>query len=119
MISASRLVIGNAILYAINSNKNEIDLCDFLEYRDELNRRIDRQLPDISACDILEEAHSLSPFLTLRESEPNRRFRILDVNNEKGMRESFIKKLDIYYRSMAPTWLMQEADTMISELIGV
>ncbi|MCL2360502.1 MAG: hypothetical protein FWC73_01655 [Defluviitaleaceae bacterium] len=117
MISAARFVIGNAMLHAVQAEKDEIQLHDFLEYRDRLNRRFppSRHLPDITTSDILEEAYSLAPYLILHATDPCRRFRSLSVNSDDGMRDSLINKLTIYYRNMAPKWLQQEMDTLALE----
>ena len=117
MISALRLVIGNAMLHAVVNNMDEIDFNHFVVFRDTLNKRIQnhqihRQLPDLCACDILEEAYKLTPFLRLGEPNPYQRFSVLHVNNDNEKRKEFIKILEIYYRNITPSWLRQEIDLM-------
>jgi len=118
----SKLLIGNAMLYAVETDKkDEIDIGDFLAYRNRLNdcmQNEGRSLPNIVTADVLDVTFSLMPLLTFGDSDPGKRFRVL-VSDNQEKRDLLVKKLRIYYRNITPAWLRDKIESDESSTMNV
>ena len=102
-----RLVIGNAILAAVENRKHEIGLEYFVDYRERLNNCLmikGHFLPYINTLDVLNTAYSVSPYLNF--SSANNHGCAITINPEAI--DKLKKKLIIYYKNLTPDWLLVE-----------
>jgi len=113
---SSKLIVGNAILKAVESGEQKLDIDYFINYqkklKEHLETKVDR-MPNITADDILDTAHSMSPYLKFEEPVVGYScFRTISIIKEESTVEKLKEKLSIYYKDITPEWLLSAIDSI-------
>jgi hypothetical protein len=108
----SEVVIGNAMLSALESRVFEMDYEFFTRFQERLNEKIEAQnhseqirpRATISMCDIFDTVSCFSPYCNFENLDVAPYF-LLSVYEKKA--SEFKDLLDIYYRKISPKWLIE------------
>jgi hypothetical protein len=109
---SSELIVGNALLDAVEQGVRFLDFDYFVSYQKRLTSRlleaqIDFTIAKLTTYDIMDVAYCARPYLSFDLPVRYSSFRNIRIDAHEGAELNALKsKLNIYYRAMSPSWLL-------------